>query len=670
MIACILCLTCSGAFGQAAAWEVKGSPFRATVRLVETPKFPEAGIAIELPDFGGNRPDMSDIVLLDAQGAGLPLRPVWRGGGQRAILLASGLTAGNDYFVYFGGQTSRPPRPWEPKTSLLLETRRLPASPKIDSWPEMEKTWQSAPAVDGAGFVSSIYRAGNAFGENANFSSRFTGWLATPDGGSLVLYTLSSDASFVLVNDKLALEWPGVHGPGANLKSVKSANVAVQPGFTKIDYHQAKIGGGDSAAVLGWQKNGKFETVPPEAWLHPGTTRILKLEDARGWPVPLISARFNSYAGYGGHWLFDVECSTDLPPDWTAEWRFEDGAVTSGQKCGRILVGTKPQFITLTLRRGRDETTAVKRLDPPDNPREASVKNPADLENYLRLIDGEDPQRLSTSTLDAFMPLLVDFAGIRRIARVAAPWIDKKRPPADDQWFRAQMAVLQSIAQTDPRKALEKLKLVDPAARKKFAQLFSLYELELLVFSLQDPSAEDLARRIAFDFPGTETATLAKIRTGDLFRLTARIQPAIEQYRSVQKDIVDETGGRKLPAQDRALSITVESLMESGLRREAADKLREWELKHPMSKFESDFLLLRARMLNAFGRFSEALVELDSFMKIQPDSPFEIDASFHRAEALSGLGKTDEAKKIWNDISARYPNHQLAAPSKERLAKP
>ena len=663
---------CAEASAQSGGWAVKGAPYRAAIRLQDAPKAAEAGVAIELPDFGGSRPDLQDAVLVDSQGASQPIAPVWRGDGQQALLLAKDLAAGKDYFVYFGGQTSRQPPIWTPKISLLLETRRLPADPKIATWQDMEKTWRSSPAVDGAGFVSSIYCAGNAFGEGSDFASHFTGWLATPDGGDIVLYTLSSDASFVLANDRTALEWPGVHSPAADLKTVHSASVPCSPGFTKIDYYQAKIGASESASVLGWQKKGKFEAIPKEAWLHPGTAQIVKIENARGGPVPLISARYNSYIGYGGYWLSDVECSAppDLPPDWTAEWKFEDGTIFSGLKCERVLVGTKTQAVTLKLRRGNEVTEAVKRLVSPENLREASVKNPADLALYLSLIDKENPSLLAQPTLDALLPLLLDFADNARIARVAAIWLGKKHPPADDLAFRAQMACYQALAQIDPRKALEELRRLDPNARKKFPQLFALYELELRVFNLRDPSAEDLARRIVFDFPESETATLAKIRTGDLFRLTNRIKPAIDQYRSIQKSIADETGGRKLPAQDRAHSITVENLLESGQRREAADKLRTWELAHPMAKFEGDFLLLRARMLNAFGRWAEALVELDSFKNIQRDTPYEIDADFYRAEALRALGKTDEARKIWKDIVTRYPRHELAAPSKAQLLKP
>ena len=657
------------AAAQSGEWLVKGAPFRATIRLQESPKMADAGVAVELPDFGGNRADLADVVLFDSEGVAQPIAAIWRGGGQQSILLSKELAPGKAYAVYFGGQTDRQPRTWTPKTSLLLDTRRLPAKPKIDSWPDMETTWRAAPAVDGAGFVSSIYAAGNAFGTDADFASHFSGWLATPDGGDIVLYTLSSDASFVLVNAKPALEWPGTHSPDSNLKTMRSQTVPCSPGFTKIDYYQAKIGAG-GVAVLGWQKNGKFEAVPPAAWVHPGTSQILKLDDARGWPLPLANVVCNSYLGYGGKWLVDIECAADIPPEWTAEWEFEDGAVFSGPKSQRIVVDSKPQFVTLRLRRGNDVTAGIKRLVFPPDLRAASVNNPADLASYLGSLDKLTPSRLSQATLDAVLPLLVDFADDGHVAKFAAAWLRKNPSPDSPLWLPAQMAVLHALEQSDPRKALEEVRRIDPAARKKHREIFSQYELDLLVFSLRDASAEDLARRIAFEAPESEAATLAKIRIGDLYRLTARIKPAVEQYRGVQKNVADETNGRKVPAQDRASSIAVEDLLESGSRNEAADKLREWELRHPMAKFDTDFLLLRARMLNAFGRWSEALTEIDSFKQIQPDSPYEIDADFHRAVALSALGKTGEAQKIWKEISTNYPHHELAAPSKAKLATP
>ncbi|HEY2341977.1 MAG TPA: tetratricopeptide repeat protein, partial [Chthoniobacteraceae bacterium] len=194
-------------------------------------------------------------------------------------------------------------------------------------------------------------------------------------------------------------------------------------------------------------------------------------------------------------------------------------------------------------------------------------------------------------------------------------------------------------------------------------------ELEILVFYLKDPAAVELGKRVAFENPNTDVARLAKIRIGDLYRLLGKTNLAVEQYSSVQKTVSDETQGRKNAAEDRSNSITITDLIEGGYRHEAEAKLREWEIEHPMAKYDSDFLLIRGRVLMLFGRWSEALQEIESFQQMQPDSPYQIPADFYRAQALFELGKKDEARKIWAEIAKNYPKHNLADESRRLSTK-
>ena len=55
---------------------------------------------------------------------------------------------------------------------------------------------------------------------------------------------------------------------------------------------------------------------------------------------------------------------------------------------------------------------------------------------------------------------------------------------------------------------------------------------------------------------------------------------------------------------------------------------------------------------------------------MQHDSPYVIDADFYRAQALDGLGKKDDARKIWNEIATDYPKHELAAQCKALASQP
>ena len=175
--------------------------------------------------------------------------------------------------------------------------------------------------------------------------------------------------------------------------------------------------------------------------------------------------------------------------------------------------------------------------------------------------------------------------------------------------------------------------------------------------------------RLAFDVPNSDLARLAKIRVGDLHHLLGKTNDAIAHYRSVQKTIADESAGRKNAAQDRTYSITIADMLAQGCRHESLAKLHESELEHPMAKYESDFLLLRGRVLMEFGRWNDALQEIDSFRAMQPDSPYQIIANFHRARSLFGVGKMDEARRIWSDIAAKYPKHEFAGESRRLSQK-
>jgi len=655
-----------------ALWMVPDAPYRATIILKDPAKIADAGIAIQLPEFGQTRADLGDMLLVNAKGQTQPLAAVWRGEGQSAILLAKELKAGELYYVYFGGGAMRSMLKWEPKISLLMETRRLPENAKFDSWPDMQKTWAAASVVDGAGFVGSIYQGGNPFGESMNFTTHYTGWLQTSGTGELMLYTLSSDGSFVLVNDRFEFGWPGVHSPRADAGTVHSKKVTGSPGFTKIDYYHAKFGGDEAATVLGWQRNGKLEAIPPSAWLHPGEAQLQKIEQSHGWPLPMVKVQPDSYLGYSGRWLTEARftLANVIPDGWSAEWRFDDGSIVAGAECRRILAGAGARSVVVKLRRASDEVQGVKNFRFPDDLRAALIKNPNDIARYLDLLAHEKPEQLSKAALEDDLVFLRDFGTDGQIAQFAGPWLGKNPGLDDPMWLAMQLAQLRDMAQTNPSQAMAVLGKIDPKARARYAREFNTLELDILVFGLRDPSVEDRAKRLAFENPNSDMERLAKVRVGDLFRLTDRYPQAVSQYQSIQKTIVDETAGRKLPAQDQAYSITIRSLINRDRRREALDRLREWELKHPMAKFDSDFLLLRGRTLIVFGRWNEALAELDSFKKIEPDSPYVIDTDFYRAVALDGLGRKDEARKIWSEIATKYPKHELASQSKTLAAKP
>ena len=121
---------------------------------------------------------------------------------------------------------------------------------------------------------------------------------------------------------------------------------------------------------------------------------------------------------------------------------------------------------------------------------------------------------------------------------------------------------------------------------------------------------------------------------------------------------------------DSAAALLLSDLLDKGFGRDAQLKLNEWELRRPMVKFDTEFLLLHARDLLLLGRWSEALAELDSFGQVQPDSPFQTDAQYYRALALYVKGDTEEARKLWLAFAKDYPRHRLTPEARNWAKKP
>ena len=656
-------------------WAVQDAPYRVPFKLQSAPSQPEAGILIDLPEFGQSRPDLGDVILTDTGGQPLPVAKVFSRPGGRTLLLAQTLEVGVDYFVYFGGGKERNAPSWTPKLSLFMETRPAPADLQVDAWPEVESAWKKSTEGDGAGFFPIIYHGENLFGQSTRFLTHYTGYLITPEPEQLFLYTLSSDASFVLVNDKLLFDWPGIHAPWARPDSVKGKLANCTTGLTKIDYYAAKINQNHPPAmVLGWKRNGKFETVPGEAWLHPGKSRPGQIEQLHGFPLPMPKIDLLSFIGYNDQWLYEATFALERsqPIDgWKVAWEFADGAKVSGTSGTRVLLGPVPELLKVTLTRTTDsatseELTGLLRIDFTALAKQASFKAPDDVRRYLNLIEGDAPAQLSNESMQPRLNFLLEFGTDQDVARFVDACPPRDRDKGDALWVRARLLAIRAHADTDSAKALDEMRAIDLGVRQRFPDLVNALEIDLLAFHQTDPEASGRITQIAFLNPKSELAVTAKVRIGDLYRRLGRYKEAVAQYQTIGI----KADQRSLPAQDRANSIAVRDLLDSNRREEAQAKLNQWERRHPMAKFDSDFLLLRARMLMLYGGWSEALAELESFEKIQPESAFQIDAEFFRARILFEQGHKDEARKIWKGLAKSYPKHPLAPSSTQWAAKP
>ena len=659
-------LSAGAAFSLSApAWSVKDAPYRASFRMKAAPANPDAGILLELPEFGQTRADAGDLLLTDSAGVPQPVAIVYSRAGSTALLLAKMMKGGGDYFVYCGGGKSRGGQNWSPKTSLFLETRPVDPAQHCESWGEMDSLWHRTQEKNDAGFVEKIFHGENPFGLDAGFMSHYAGFITPPAGNTVELFTASADASFVLVNDRFEFGWPGKHSGGVMPDKLRGKAVPCGNGPMKIDYYQIK--GNDDykpAMVLGWKTAGVPATIPPEGWLHPGTSELVQFEEISGQPVPDIKSSVKSYLGYGGEWFYRTEYTLrrDPPAGWNVSWQFDDGVIVQAARGARILTGANPQLITVRL---THEGTTISGIDCVHFPNELSrvnLEQPKSTDEYVRLATADDPATMKPDAARARVILLIDFGTDEEVAKFAPVWLAADPGFSNPVTIRVFNALVRAQAEIDPRKAFETLRAVPTGVRDRFGEALGRLEIDLLVFYLRDPNAETRATQLSFSKSNTETGRLMLVRAGDAARIQGRYDEANARYQKVNTRREEPA---KAAAQDQAYSMTIASLLEEEHREEAAAKLTEWEVTHPQAKLTTDCLLLSARVAMSFGRWHQAQTELESYARMVPESPYQIDTQFYLAQSLAGQKKTDEARSIWAKIAKDYPRSPLAEKSKE-----
>jgi tetratricopeptide (TPR) repeat protein len=646
-----------------AGWAITDATFRFTCVARKPPSLPEAGWVVELPELGHTMPNSADVLLLDPAGKPVTVERGFRGDGMKVVLVAKGLQAGQEYAVYYGGARTRAVPMWTPKPGLFLEVRRMAPGTSVDSPDALEAAWKASSGVDGADYVSSIALNDNPYGEGANFLSRYRGWLK-PGVMNLPLLIASCDASFLWINRKLEIAAPGLHGPELTLSKAAKKQVPILEQGVLVDFLHAKSGPGVASARFGYIREGNgVGLFEKEQWVTPGTTERVRLEHIQFGEIPPLLVKHRDYIGWDGLWLFDSEFKfgPGLPPDCTVAWDFTDGVKSDKPVAERVLFGLHPGGVIATLKRGADSLRIAFKFSVGGPVREASINNQAHLDRYLNKIAAEDLARVDAEALKGFFRFAREFGTEQQTGKVATAWIVRNPDPADPNWITGLVARLRATAQVEPKAALAELAKLPPAVAKKFLRELALFELETRVILLKDDSAVGFAQQLLPAFAQQpEVVQLIRTRVGDLYRLQGRLKEAEEVYVAVQRTVLDESAGRKFAAQDRANAVEVGALIEGGHRVEAEARLQLWELAHPMAKLQSDFLLLRAQAHMLFGRWGEALQEVDSFKALNPESPFQIPADFHRARALAGLGRKDEARKIWSAILTQYPKHPLA----------
>ena len=211
------------------------------LREVTVPPDKDHGIVVvQFFHHGQIKPDGKNVAVA-AREQLVPFRILQLGPGDYCRLAFQTTRGQKSYEVLYGGDAVPESPEWTNKDGLLLETR-VYKDCNLNSLESVRDAFRAARPI-GADYVESVHHACNPFAEKPGpFFSRYSGSLMINNSGKYGFFTSSRDCSFLLIDDKVVVDAPGVHGPTWDTHPGTRKDIQLSAGRHKFEYYHAATG--------------------------------------------------------------------------------------------------------------------------------------------------------------------------------------------------------------------------------------------------------------------------------------------------------------------------------------------------------------------------------------------------------------------------------------------
>jgi len=592
------------------------------------------------------------------------------------------------------------PKTWRPDSGLLAKTfkkKNVNQHPK--DLAEMRKMLAEGTELYGARYQRECYVSFNPFGPSDGYMTLIDGVIRIDKPGVYSFCTQSDEASFLLVDGKLVVGWPGRHTWGGSQYGEKNGEVALTQGRHRVTYYHEE-GVGNQMAFFGWALPGarawtkdmryphlaglKHHAIIPVAQFplpHKFTTRLVQREDAK----PLV-ARFQ-IESRSSNWLRHVHRDTqaesirfrDLSVSSAGKivkrtWDFGDGIVVEGNvdrpehiylRLGRPVVK-----LTVTDEKGNTDTC---RLSPylflikvRYHSYTRGVFNYGRQEQYYPIAKKYIPAKLDTESLVTLFLFTYSEKDWPLMAEVGTVLFARTKdfPPADHYVYR--MSLGRCYALRDVGRYKDALTMFQAAAAIKTAPVSEAQrteaKLEAARVRHEFLGRHDLAVKayeaIIAQYEKTkagwlrEPAKTAMIGIGDSLLTQGERAKAVDQYLTVRKlggyDL--KKGAQKEDIERGSFESNVWDHLDQNLLAEAHELLDRWERKYPWHKPEGLTFYLRAKIFFIQGQLQEAIALADRSVAQNPKADTALDCLWMKSNALQNLKQYDAAIEAYKTL--------------------
>lgn len=659
------------------------------------------------PDQGGppRRLSSASLFLPDPKWVVMPIRVfteagiavgsdlLWTTPGEPATLLFDSSSGSKQYKVYVGSN-------WPPlhlpdaKAGVWLELRAGDGK-TIDHLPDMLQAWNQSHTVLGRALVRGIFEGGNRFGPQVNLLEHLQGWFDVAAPEHLQLALISTDASFVLVDGKEVVEWPGLHDRWYNgATGPPQGAVDLAPGPHLVDYYNAyvfsdaKIPVTCTLTVKGGSFNQWTTLTPDKSFFRPaghGNVKVYELAAnspgasasmaapplAIAWGICDQSIINTDLPDIG---LISMQLTCLVPVTGTLTWTFDDGSTEQGQSVAHLFARPGMRMVHLSLNDGAKQVAALTQTISVHPDWTSQIKIPNLYPQHEAIIMGRDPATLSAADLASCFAIFGNFqksddllkllpavcAKMKEINDADLPYLnDAALFLARDDWahFAEEIQLLRVL--TDRSASAQ------PTPQSTAMGSQCRLALARLILKTSDRTGDVRSLIDAIDvkaLSGDEPRVLNILRA-DLTLAAGDVEGARKQYQTLTGE---PSGPDARSSIRRTAKIGQARAFLDGKDFSAAeDALNEVAWQAPIEKMSSDWALTRLRLYDAEN--------LPAVAYLWARRQLPVITGTGRSELLFRLtdlafvqGDNDLAQKTLSELLQKHPYSEEAAQAKQK----
>jgi hypothetical protein len=678
----LLCLAhlsgATPALAQRLAWQDESQPFRRQATVMPLEGGMPTVVTAEFLSHG-RLGGANQAVTVFARGQQVPSRVLQLGPGDFCRVAFQTRKGETEYQIYYGGQPAHDPPEWTATDGLRLETRRW----QDCDLQQLESVRQAYETSDrlGSDFVARVYHRHNPFDvQPAPFLSHYSGTLKVPSTGLYQFFTTSQDCSFLLIDGKPVVSWPGRHGPVGQARF--KGDIQLSAGDHRFDYWHAAAGQ-ETCAVAAWQVPGatRPEVIPESAFGSDRTARVpaQSPQHIKDGPLPdfRLAIRGEAPIEDSDQWAVRVAFDGTAPAaerSGACSWEFGDGQTSDQWQPEHVYLLPGEYEVTLSVRQRGRTYESVNRVHITRFIQQEGTKNADTLDDYLPVLDTYDLAALDSRSLLQLVRL--------RLQR--------------EEWARAMETGVHVFTATDA--AAEDVRwtiatLLDPVARHQLADSPAAFQLwKAAGHVIQDPRQEAQCALAAADIAlnellqiedarpfleladaqlkegsGVDSATTYRV-WGDWHARQGNASAALAAYRqaAARRGLADSVAQQS--ARRGAFSRSAEAFLREGDLPRAAEQLSQWQQDFPLDKSEGYLSTLLARYWMARDKPRIALAVAGDLLVVAPQSPYADQLVLAQAAAEEMLGRIDRAIAACETLLTDYPGSPLRDHAQERIA--